>query len=102
MMESIGVRWIGKAKSDVELPVGVAASTTTVLDTALPVESKHLVGLGSEASGGEEQSIPADGALVWLVFTSLTDFLTPAFSDAGIVGAEIDQHPDSDGDHYAK
>jgi hypothetical protein len=45
---------------------------------------------------------PADGALVWLVFTSFTDFLTPAFSDAGIVGAEIHQHPDSDGDHYAK
>jgi hypothetical protein len=46
--------------------------------------------------------VPADGALFWLVLTSLTDFLTPAFSDAGIVGAEMHQHPDSDGDHYAK
>jgi hypothetical protein len=55
MTESIGVRWIRKAKSDVELPIGVAASTATVLDTALSVESKHLVELGSEASGGEEQ-----------------------------------------------
>jgi hypothetical protein len=55
MTESIGVRWIGKAKSDVELPIGVAASTTTVLDSALSVESKPLVGLGSEASGGKEQ-----------------------------------------------
>jgi hypothetical protein len=106
MTESIGVRWIGKAKSDVELPIGVAASTTSVLDTALSVESKALVGLGSEASGREERFhyvrvIPlihpcgdfalALGhgwrpgrwrALVWLVFTSLTDFLTPTFSDA--------------------
>jgi hypothetical protein len=44
--------------------------------------------------------VPADGALFWLVLTS--HFLTPAFSDAGIVGAEMHQHPDSDGDHYAK
>jgi hypothetical protein len=38
-----------QAKSDVELSIGVAASTTTVLDSALSV-----VGPGSEASGGEE------------------------------------------------
>jgi hypothetical protein len=55
MTERTGIRWIRKAKSDVELPIGVAASTATVLDTALSVESKHLVELGSEASGGEEQ-----------------------------------------------
>ena len=39
-----------QAKSDVELSIGVAASTTTVLDSALSVG----VGPGSEASGGEE------------------------------------------------
>jgi len=43
-----------QAKSDVEPSIGVAASTTTALDSALSVESKPLVGPGSEASGGEE------------------------------------------------
>jgi hypothetical protein len=41
---------------------------------------------------------------IWclLIEPSLTEFLTPALSDAGIVGAEIYPHPNGDGDHHAK
>jgi hypothetical protein len=40
-------------------------------------------------------------AIGLLIEPSLTDFLTPAFSEAGIVRAEINPHPNGDGDRCA-